>query len=76
MSHSVQDRARKRSFRELWITRISAACVARGIRYSQFIHGMVKADIEINRKMLSELAIHNPGVFDEIVASAKAALGL
>lgn len=69
-------RARKRSFRELWITRISAACIARGIRYSQFMHGMVKADIALNRKMLSELAIHNPEVFDEIVASVKTALGL
>lgn len=67
-------RARKRSFRELWITRVSAACLARGIRYSQFINALAKANIELNRKMLSEIAIHNPEVFDEIVAAAKAAL--
>ncbi len=69
-------RARKRNFRELWITRITAACLAREIRYSQFIHGLVRAGVELNRKMLSELAIHNPQVFDEIVNTAKAALGL
>ncbi|MCA9089540.1 MAG: 50S ribosomal protein L20 [Planctomycetaceae bacterium] len=67
-------RARKRNFRALWITRITAACLAREIRYSQFIYGLKVAGIELNRKMLSELAIHNPTVFDEIVAAAKAAI--
>ena len=67
-------RARKRNFLALWITRITAACLAREIRYSQFIYGLKVAGIELNRKMLSELAIHNPTVFDEIVAAAKAAI--
>jgi large subunit ribosomal protein L20 len=67
-------RARKRSFRELWITRLTAACLSRGLRYSQFIFGLKKANIELNRKMLSELAIHNPAVFDEIAAVVQAAL--
>lgn len=67
-------RVRKRDFRALWITRINAACRERGIRYSEFICGLKKANIELNRKSLSEVAIYNPGVFDEIVAAAKAAL--
>ena len=65
-------RVRKRDFRALWITRINAACRERGIRYSEFICGLKKANIELNRKTLSELAIFNPGVFDEIVAAVKA----
>ncbi|MCA8990498.1 MAG: 50S ribosomal protein L20 [Planctomycetaceae bacterium] len=69
-------RARKRSFRALWITRITAACMSRGLRYSQFMHGLVRAQIEVNRKMLSEIAIHNPEVFDELAAAAKQALGI
>ena len=52
----------KRDFRALWITRINAACMIRGIRYSQFMHGLKLAQCELNRKMLSELAIHNPTV--------------
>lgn len=66
-------RTRKRVFRALWITRITAACKMRGINYSQFIHGLTKAEIELNRKTLSELAISDPEVFDEIVAVAKSA---
>lgn len=65
-------RARKREFRALWIVRIKAACQQRGMRYSEFIHGMRTAGIELNRKMLSELAIHEPAVFDELVDVAKA----
>lgn len=68
-------RVRKRDFRALWITRLNAACRMRGIRYSQFIHGLTKANIQLNRKSLSELAIAQPQVFDEIVEKAKAALG-
>lgn len=64
-------RTRKRDFRRLWITRITAACQERGIRYSVFIHGLKQAGIELNRKTLSELAIFEPGVFDEIVAVAR-----
>ena len=64
---------RKRDFRGLWITRLSAACRQRGIRYSQFINGCKKANIGLNRKMLSEIAIADPAGFDVIVEKAKAA---
>jgi large subunit ribosomal protein L20 len=67
-------RARKREFRALWITRISAACRQRGLNYSRFIAGLTKASIVINRKMLSEVAIHDPAAFDRLVEEAKAAL--
>jgi large subunit ribosomal protein L20 len=67
-------RARKREFRKLWIIRINAACRERGIRYSEFINGLNKAKIELDRKSLSELAIHDPAAFDAIVAKAKAAV--
>ena len=66
-------RTRKREFRALWIVRITAACRERGMRYSTFIHGLTLAEIAVNRKMLSELAIHEPDVFDELVDAAKAA---
>lgn len=62
---------RKRDFRRLWITRISAACSMRGIAYSRFIFGLQRADIELNRKMLSEIAIHTPEAFDALVEIAK-----
>ncbi len=68
-------RVRKRDFRRLWITRLNAACRELGISYSQFIFGLKKAEIELNRKTLSELAIHEPDVFAEVVAAAKEALG-
>ena len=67
-------RRRKRDFRALWVTRLTAACRMRGISYSRFIYGLTAADIEINRKMLSEIAIHDPETFDKIVEQAKAAL--
>ncbi|MEX0718830.1 MAG: 50S ribosomal protein L20 [Planctomycetaceae bacterium] len=67
-------RARKRNFRQLWITRLTAACRQRGMSYSVFIHGLTLAGIELNRKTMSELAIHEPAVFDEIVEAARAAL--
>lgn len=67
-------RVRKREFRALWITRITAACRERGTNYSQFINGLTKAGITLNRKSLSELAISQPQVFDEIVKAAQAAL--
>ena len=67
-------RARKREFRKLWIIRINAACRERGLRYSEFIAGLNKAAIELDRKSLSELAIHDPAAFDAIVEKAKAAL--
>jgi large subunit ribosomal protein L20 len=67
-------RVRKRDFRALWITRLSAACRQQGLSYSQFIHGLKISQIELNRKTLSELAINEPSVFEEIVASVKEAL--
>lgn len=73
-SRTATARTRKREFRALWITRITAACRERGVRYSTFIHGLKLAGIELNRKSLSELAIHSPAVFDEIVAVAKESL--
>ena len=67
-------RTKKRNFRKLWITRINAACRLNNISYSKFINGLAKAGIEINRKMLSELAIDNAVAFTELVNVAKAAL--
>ncbi len=69
----IDRKRRKRDFRGLWIVRLSAACRQRGIRYSQFINGCKKAHIELNRKMLSEIAIDDPAAFDAIVEAAKAA---
>jgi len=65
---------RKRDFRRLWITRISAACKMNGINYSQFMNGLKKANIDMNRKMLSEIAIADPAAFTALVEKAKAAL--
>ena len=62
---------RKRDFRRLWITRISAACRQRGVRYSTFMSDLTKADIDLNRKMLSEIAIADPAAFDKIVEASK-----
>ncbi|MCA9220883.1 MAG: 50S ribosomal protein L20 [Planctomycetales bacterium] len=67
-------RVRKRDFRRLWIVRINAAVRERGMRYSEFIAGLNKAGIELNRKSLSEMAIHDPAGFDAVVAKAKEAL--
>jgi large subunit ribosomal protein L20 len=64
-------RAKKRNYRALWITRLSAACRARGIRYSEFIHGLSLAHVELDRKSLSELAIYSPHAFDELVKIAR-----
>ena len=65
---------RKRDFRRLWITRISAACKMNGMNYSTFMNGLKKAEITLNRKMLSEIAINDPAAFAELVAKAKSAL--
>ena len=64
-------RQKKRDFRKLWITRINAACRENEISYSRFIEGLNKAGVEINRKMLSEIAINDPKAFAEIVKTAK-----
>ena len=66
-------RMKKRDFRSLWITRISAACKMNGMNYSTFMHGLKVAGIEINRKMLSELAISDPAAFTKLVEIAKKA---
>jgi large subunit ribosomal protein L20 len=67
-------RVRKRDFRRLWITRISAAVRAHDMSYSQFINGLNKAEIGLNRKMLSEMAIHDPEGFEQVVEAAKSAV--
>ncbi len=67
-------RQKKRDFRKLWITRINAACRENEISYSKFINGLSKAGVEINRKMLSQIAIENPDAFKELVNVAKAGL--
>ncbi len=64
-------RARKRDFRALWVTRLTAACEARAIRYSRFIHGLKEARVTLNRKMMSEIAIADPKAFDVIAELAK-----
>jgi large subunit ribosomal protein L20 len=66
-------RTRKREFRALWITRITAAVSQLGMNYSTFMHGLSLAKVELNRKQLSEIAIANPEVFIEIVEIAKKA---
>ena len=66
-------RTRKRDLRRLWITRLSAACRMRGTRYSRFIHGLQQAGCLLNRKMLSQLAIDDPAVFDRLVEMARTA---
>ncbi|HIV86671.1 MAG TPA: 50S ribosomal protein L20 [Candidatus Pygmaiobacter gallistercoris] len=66
-------KAKKRDFRRLWITRISAACRAQGINYSSFMNGLKKSGIDLNRKMLSEMAIHDAASFAKLVETAKAA---
>ena len=73
--YSYRDRrARKREFRRLWIVRINAAARDFGLSYSRFIDGLNKAGIEVDRKVLSDLAVREPETFNAIVAKAKAAL--
>lgn len=67
-------RLRRRDFRALWITRITAACRMRGTRYSRFMNGLQRAGILLNRKMLSEIAIADAPAFDALVELARAAL--
>ena len=75
LMYAYRDRRnKKRDFRKLWITRINAACRQNDISYSRFINGLSKAGTQINRKMLSEIAIDNPKAFAELVKTAKAAL--
>lgn len=76
VQHSLQyqyrdRRNKKREIRSLWITRINAACRAEGVNYSTFMNGLKKSGIELNRKMLSEMAIHDPKSFSALVETAK-----
>ena len=74
-AYAYRDRKQnKRNFRKLWITRINAACRENAISYSKFMNGLSKAGIEINRKMLSEMAIDNPAAFTELVKISQDAL--
>ena len=75
LAYAYRDRRqKKRDFRKLWITRINAACRMNDISYSKFINGLSVAGVEINRKMLSEIAIDSPESFAELVKTAKEAL--
>ena len=66
---------KKRDYRQLWITRISAGCKANGMNYSRFMHGLKLSGVDLNRKMLSEMAIHEPEAFKQLCGTAKAAIG-
>jgi len=70
----VGRKQKKRDFRRLWITRINAACKANGMNYSRFMHGLKLSGINLNRKMLSEMAIHEPDAFTQLVGTAKKAI--
>ena len=70
----VGRKQKKRDFRRLWITRISAACKLNGMNYSTFMNGLKKAGVDLNRKMLSEIAISDPEAFTALTETAKAAL--
>ena len=67
-------RVRRREFRKLWIIRINAAARRHGLRYSEFIHGLNRAKIQLDRKMLAEMAVRDPEAFDQIVGLVKDAL--
>ena len=74
-SHAyVGRRVKKRDYRRLWTVRINAACRARGLNYSRFIHGLKQADIDLNRKMLAEIAVSDEAAFDQLVETAQANL--
>ena len=68
-------RVRKREFRALWITRINAAARLHGLSYSRFMNGLLKAGIEVDRKMLADLAVHDAAAFGALAEKAKASLG-
>ncbi len=75
LQYAYRDRrTRKRQFRRLWIQRINAGCRQHGLTYSQFIDGLAKAGIELDRKILSDLAVREPDSFKVLVARAEAAL--
>ena len=75
MWYATRDRKnRKRDLRKLWITRINAASRLNGLSYSKFIYGMKKANIQLNRKMLADMAVRDPKAFTEVVTKAKSAI--
>jgi large subunit ribosomal protein L20 len=75
LNYAFRDRrVRKREFRSLWIIRVKAACNERGLPYNRLIHGLAKANVTINRKMLAEIAIADPAGFDRLVALARGAV--
>ena len=75
LSYSYRDRrVRKREFRRLWITRINAAARINGISYNQFMHGLNKAGVEVDRKMLADLAVNEPAAFGDLATLAKSNL--
>ena len=71
---TIHRKLKKRDYRSLWIVRLSAACRERGMTYSRLIEGLAKAHVALNRKMLSEIAIHDPAGFDRIIEQAKGRL--
>jgi large subunit ribosomal protein L20 len=71
---TIHRKEKKRDYRSMWIVRLTAACAQHAMRYAQFIRGLTKAGIRLNRKMLSEIAIRDPEGFKAIVEQAKAAL--
>ncbi len=75
LAHAYKGRKlKKRDFRKMWIARINAATRMHGLSYSKFMNGLKKSDITINRKMLSEMAIHDPAGFAQLVETAKKAI--
>ena len=75
LSYAYRDRrARKRDFRRLWIARINAAVREQGMTYSQFMNGLKRANVDLNRKVLSEIAIHDQDAFKQLMQTAKAKL--
>jgi len=75
LSYSYRDRRdRKGQMRRLWITRINAACRAEGLSYSRFVEGMAKANVLVDRKLLSDIAVRDPAAFKAVVERAKSAL--
>ena len=76
LSYAYRDRrARKRDFRRLWIARINAAVRNDGMTYSQFMHGLKKANIELDRKVLADMAVHNEQSFKSLMETARGQLG-
>jgi large subunit ribosomal protein L20 len=75
LAYAYRDRrTKKRDYRKLWITRINAAARVNGLSYSHFINGLKKAEIEIDRKVLADLAVHDAGAFAKLAEAAKSAL--